>query len=80
MVPDTFRTGRVIGGIQRMTSDSRYGDDVRIPLESGVHGPEHIIDVKAVHVLIHDKYMLQLAKGGEGKESCLPLSPFITWR
>ncbi len=63
-----------------MTSDSRYGDDVRIPLESGVHGPEHIIDVKAVHVLIHDKYMLQLAKGGEGKESCLPLSPFITWR
>ena len=60
-----------------MAPDAGNGDNVPVSLEAGVHGPQDIVGVKNVHVLIHQDDMLELGEGGEGQQSRLPLLPFI---
>ena len=69
-----------------MAADSGNGNDACISLKTGVHGPEHIADVKGGHVLIHQEDMLQLTECREGQQGGLTLPPlvggngFLNWR
>ena len=60
-----------------MAPYARNGDDICVSLHSGVHGPKYIFHIKAVYILVYQKYMLQLTESREGQKSRLPLSPFI---
>ena len=60
-----------------MALDAGNGDQIQIRLKTGSHGPQDILQVKAVHILIHQKDMLQLGKSGEGQQGRLSLPPLI---
>ena len=38
-----------------MASDAWNRDNIGISLESGIHGPQNVIHVEAVHILIHQE-------------------------
>ena len=55
-------------------------DDVRVTLESRIHCPNHIVHIKAVHIFIYKKHMLQLTKCRKCQQGSLPLPSLITCR
>ena len=63
-----------------MTTDTRNGDHIHIPLESRIHRPKYVIHIKAVHIFIYQKYIFQLTEGGKCKKCSLTLSSLITLR
>ena len=77
VVADAGGVIRVVGRIQRMGADAGNGDDVHISLEPGVHGPEYVVDIEAVHVFVHEEDGLQFAESGESEKRSLALTSFI---
>ena len=60
-----------------MAAHAGDSDDVPIPLEAGVHGPQHVVGIENVHVLIHQDHVLQLRESGESQQRRLPLFPLV---
>lgn len=57
VIPDAGRAARVIGRVQRMAAYAGDRDNVRVSLETGIHGPQNIVQIKTVHILIYNKNM-----------------------
>src|SRR5699024_1465677 len=77
MVPNTWGAGRIIRRIQWVAPYPGNGYDIRIPLHSGVHSPDHVLQVKAVYILIDQKYMFQLAESGKCQKGSLSVPSLV---
>ena len=57
MIPDGWRKAGIVGGVQGVAAHAWDGDHVLIGLEPGAHGPEYILHIKTVHILVHQKHV-----------------------
>ena len=76
-IPDGSGVGRAGAGVQGVAPHAGDGDDVPIPLEAGVQGPQHVVGIENVYVLVHQNDVLQLREGGEGQKRRLPLLSLV---
>ena len=60
-----------------MAPHSGDRDDVPVTLKTGVHGPEHIVGVKDIHILVHQNDVFQLRECTECQQCSLPLLALI---
>ena len=68
---------RAVGWIERVALDAGDLDQVEIGLKACRHCPHDILQIKAVDVLIDQKYVLQFGKGGKCEQRRLPLASLV---
>ena len=62
MITNGGRAGWVVRRVERMAPYARYGDDVHVSLEAGVHSPKNVFDIEGINVLVNQEHVFQLAE------------------